>query len=172
MLPEPNPERGKILERATVPKRRIPDGGFSQDNHVATQDVPKLTIEQGVASNERQQPIAPQNQDGDAKAIKPDSNPIPDDNTVANADALSQLESEYNKLMQEAAPLMEQAYDQAAEELRPLTIAKRLRYLETMRKDLEADVDEDADPVEEAELNDHIINNFIVAMNERGVYFE
>ena len=172
-MPEPNPERAEILKRATTPKNNIVEGVAPPADRAASQGASRETEEHEIMLTEHNQPVIPQNEDGDAAPVSQDSGQSEEDDTVAEANAtLSQLEAEYSKLMQDAAPMMEQAYDLAAEELRPLTIAKRLRYLESMRMELENDADEDADPAEEAELNDLVINNFIAAMNERGVYFE
>lgn len=68
-------------------------------------------------------------------------------------------------------PYMEKATDDwhslMADDLRPKSIAERRRFLETLRADLESEADPD-----DTEFLEIFINNFIRAMNERGVYFE
>jgi hypothetical protein len=54
-----------------------------------------------------------------------------------------------------------------ADDLRPKSIAERRRFLETLRTELESEADPD-----DSEFLEIFINNFIRAMNERGVYFE
>ena len=77
---------------------------------------------------------------------------------------LETQQKEYDELVQKA-------WDDKAAELRPKSSAERRSVLETMRAELENDSDDPNDP-EEAEINEEIINDFIRAMNERGVHFE
>jgi len=171
VMPEPNPEREDILKRATTPKR-IGNGALPSVNSTHQESEHVLAGEhEDMLSIHNESNVS--QSDAATGAISKESDEAPPSSTrLHEDDTVSQLELQYDKLMRDAAPLMEQAYDIAASELRPMSIAKRLRFLEEMRIELENDADEDDDPAEEAELNDHVINNFIVAMNERGVYFE
>ena len=68
---------------------------------------------------------------------------------------------EYNAIMSDF-------YDMKADELRAQSLAQRRLYLEGYRAELESDPDDGDDQ----ELTDSIIDSFVRAMNERGVYFD
>ena len=68
---------------------------------------------------------------------------------------------EYNAIMSDF-------YDTKADELRAQSLAQRRLYLEGYRAELESDPDDGDDQ----ELTDSIIDSFVTAMNERGVYFD
>ena len=68
---------------------------------------------------------------------------------------------EYNAIMSDF-------YDMKADELRAQLLAQRRLYLEGYRAELESDPDDGDDQ----ELTDSIIDSFVRAMNERGLYFD
>ena len=68
----------------------------------------------------------------------------------------------------ELQALFAESWDLQAQELRPMSIPERREYLANYRADLEKDADEDDTP----ELLDEVVDMFVRAMNERGVYFE
>ena len=79
---------------------------------------------------------------------------------------LATMESELKKMETDAADVFAAAWDNKAEELRPLSLADRRAHLDAIR----AEVSEGEDP--EDEFIEIFMNQFISAMNDRGVYFE
>lgn len=85
---------------------------------------------------------------------------ISDEELQRQLDAVAGLES----VVAEGETWVKEAWDDTAKYLRPKSIAERQRYLAMMRSGLEED--------EELQSVDSYIDDLIIAMNERGVYFE
>ena len=75
------------------------------------------------------------------------------------------IEPKYNQMVEEGEALLDEVWDDTANDLRPKSLAERQQYLAKYRADIESDT-------EDPELNEMVINNFIREMNDRGVYFE
>lgn len=85
---------------------------------------------------------------------------ISDEELQRQLDAVAGIES----VVAEGEAWVKEAWDDTAKYLRPKSIAERQRYLAMMRSGLEED--------EELQSVDSYIDDLIIAMNERGVYFE
>ncbi len=120
------------------------------------------------------EPVEQTSQSTSAAAVSGSTAQTAPDDTVSDEELQRQLDevAKYGDYLEketvEYNTIMSDFYDMKADELRSQSLAQRRSYLEGYRAELESDPDDGDDK----ELTDSIIDSFVRAMNERGVYFD
>lgn len=150
--------------------------GRTNSSLANSKPLPSGSVEAGAASRQpvEMQPATPANQVTGEGTLSGEGAPSSEEAVHVHAVTdfskqethLAAMESELKAMAADAADLFEDAWDNTATELRLLSLADRRARLAEIR----AEVSEGEDP--EEEFIDIFMNQFISAMNERGVYFE